>query len=118
MSWDHPENRHNKLRQIKPIISEWLPSFRSCRREEIVLARLRIGHTHFTHSFLLKGEEPPQCIPCHTALSIKHIFLDCVDVSHIREKYFEVSSMKELFESVRLESIFEFLREIHIFNKM
>ena len=71
-SWNDPLNQKNKLFAIKPNISEWLPSSRSNRREEIVLARLRIGYTHMTHSYLLKGEDPPDCIPCSTILSVKH----------------------------------------------
>ena len=28
------------------------------------IARLHIGHSFITHTFLLKGEEPPICIVC------------------------------------------------------
>ena len=53
-SWSDALNQENKLFAIKPNTSEWLPGLRSNRREEIVLARLRLGHTHMTHSYLLK----------------------------------------------------------------
>ena len=42
----------------------WVVCPRTNRREETVIARLRIGHSFITHSFLLKGEEPPMCIRC------------------------------------------------------
>ena len=42
----------NKLHSVKPVLGEWLPSFRTNRREEVVLARCRQGHTSYTHSFL------------------------------------------------------------------
>ena len=35
---------------------------KTIRREEIVLARLRIGHTRVIHFWLLKLEEQPYCI--------------------------------------------------------
>ena len=42
----------NKLFQIKPTLGEWPPGFRRSRKEEVVLSRLRIGHTYFpTHIF-------------------------------------------------------------------
>ena len=39
--------------------------------EEIVLFRLRIGHTRLTHSCLLKREGEPKCTGCDTPLSAK-----------------------------------------------
>ena len=35
----------NKLRNIKPVLEPWLSSSRSSRRQEVILSRLRIGHT-------------------------------------------------------------------------
>ena len=45
-SWNDPANRNNKLFTIKPDLGEWLPGLRTSRREEIILARLRIGHSY------------------------------------------------------------------------
>ena len=47
------------------------------RKEETVMARLHIGHSFITHSFLLKGEEPPMCIGFDKYLTIEHILLTC-----------------------------------------
>ena len=60
--WDEVAN--NKLHEIHPQLGLWPGGSRIIRREESVLARIRIGHTHLTHCFLLKGEDPPQCIAC------------------------------------------------------
>ncbi|ELT93070.1 hypothetical protein CAPTEDRAFT_211145 [Capitella teleta] len=48
----------------KPTLGKWAKSSREIRREEIVLARARIGHSHLTHGYLLRREMPPVCIPC------------------------------------------------------
>ena len=48
--------RDNKLFQIKPTLSEWPPGFRRSRKEEVVLSRLRIGHTYFSHSYIYVGK--------------------------------------------------------------
>ena len=79
-SWSDPANQHNKLFTIKPSLGEWLPGLRTNRREEIIIARLRIGHSYITHSYLLKGEKEPQCIPCNAPLTVKHVLVDCVDL--------------------------------------
>ena len=85
-SWNDPANRKNKLFTIKQGLGEWLPGLRTNRREEIILARLRIGHSYITHTYLLKGEEP-QCIPCTAPLTIKHVLVDCVDLAPTRQRF-------------------------------
>ena len=54
---------------------------------EIILARLRIGHTYVTHSYVLKGEET-KCIPSNEPLTVKHILVDCVDHAPTRKNVF------------------------------
>ena len=95
----------DKLHSIKSILGEWRPAFRADRKEEGVLARLRIGHSFITHSYLLKGEEQPTCVPCDTPFTIKHILLHCVDFQNSRDKYYKVNTLKELFETVEIHNI-------------
>lgn len=45
----------NKLLPIKQIPIQWSSSIRDSRREEVILTRLRIGHTRITHSHLLNN---------------------------------------------------------------
>ena len=52
----------NKLLDIKPNISEYQSVVTNIKREEVVLARLYLVHTRFTHSYLLQGEALPQCV--------------------------------------------------------
>ena len=52
------------------------------------MARLHIGHSFITHSFLLKGEEPPVCIGCDKRLTVEHILLTCSDFIDIREPFY------------------------------
>ena len=118
LSWSDPANQTNKLFTIKPGLGEWLPGLRTNRREEIILARLRIGHSHITHSYLLKGEEEPQCIPCNAPLTVNHIFVDCVDLAPTRQRYFHVDSLTTLFDTVKFESVFDFLKEVHLYKKI
>ena len=59
-----------------------------------VISRLHIGHSYVTHSFLLKGEEPPVGIPCDELLTIEHMLLFCSDVIDIREWYFTARSLR------------------------
>ena len=96
---------NNKLLEIKPILGEDPRAYFNSRKEEVIMARLKIGHTYFTHSFLLKAEDPPECVPCQEPLTVKHILLDCVDFNHIRKNYYTVGNIKELFEKVKPTSV-------------
>ena len=103
----------NKL----PILSEWRPIYRMDRKE-VVLTRLRIGHSYATHSYLLKGEEQPMCIPCDAPFTIKHALLYCVDFENKRNRYYRVSTLKELFESVEISNSFLYLKAIGLYTKL
>ena len=117
-SWSDPANQNNKLFTIKPGLGEWLPGLRTNRREEIILARLRIGHSYITHSYLLKGEEEAQCVPCNAPLTTMHILVDCVDLAPVRQRFYEVDSLTNFFDTVKFESLFDFLKEIHLYKKI
>ena len=108
----------NKLHSIHPQLGLWPYSTRQFRREEAVLARIRIGHTYITHSFLLKGDPIPQCIPCQCPLNVKHILIECHDFAHIRNRYFNVNSMGDLFKNVDPSKILKFIKDIGLFYKL
>ena len=75
---------HNKLRHIKSKPSLWSTSNRNSRREEVILSRLRIGHTRLTHSYLLLNLHPPSCNYCQSEnLTVQHLFL-CPALHNLR----------------------------------
>ena len=49
--WDTAVN--NKLHATNPLIREQPSAYRSIRRDEVVLSRLKLGHSYPTHSYLL-----------------------------------------------------------------
>ena len=107
----------NKLFQINPIVGDFYVWMGLSRREEIVITRARIGHTYFTHSYLLKGEDMPWCIPCHCPDTVKHILLDCIDLRDTRIKYYRnVNTMQKLF-CENVFSIINYLKECGLFKK-
>ena len=78
-AWQSTWSRNvgNKLRAVKDTVVPWRTSNRRCRREEVLLTRLRIGHTRTTHEFLLKGEEPPICETCKESRTVQHVLGEC-----------------------------------------
>ena len=67
----------NKLFAIKKSPISWTTSHRTSRREEVALARLRIGHTRLTHLYIISPNllSPPSCPHCqYDNLSVNHFF--------------------------------------------
>ena len=51
-------------------------------------------------------------------LTVKHILIECVDLNDVRNKYFVVSSMKDLFENVASQNIVDFIQEAHFYKQL
>jgi len=81
------------------------------RRDEVVINRLRIGHTRCTHSYLLSGADQPECTTCQCHLDVKNILVECTDFNDIRTEYFVTSSLEELFRSVDVRNVLDFIKE-------
>ena len=50
----------NKLCYVKPVLGDWRSSCRRCRKDEVVLCCVSIGHTHLTYSHILRRDHPFQ----------------------------------------------------------
>ena len=66
------ENRNccagNKLHAIRPTVGGYKQKTCLSRRDSVLLNRLCIGHTRLTHSFLLSGDDLPECGTCQCSL--------------------------------------------------
>ena len=67
----------NKLRAIKGTVSVWGTSCRRNRYQEVILARVRLGHTRLTHGHLMSRDPPPYCEGCIVPLTVSHILAEC-----------------------------------------
>ena len=92
------ETPFNKLKEIKPVIKESKSVISNIRREEVVLTRLRIGHTRITHSWLLNRDEQPNFIGCDVPFTIKHFLLDCFDFHQARRSFFSSQQLARSFQ--------------------
>ena len=115
--WDNFQN--NKLHEIMPQIGKSQKNqTKISRKEEIILSRLRIGHSHITHSYLLKKEEAPYCIPCQKPYTIKHILTECIDFKLIRKKYYLTTNLKQIFHQINPKNLLGYLKEVHLYSKI
>ena len=112
----------NKLRSIKKCVNSWPSSIQKKRFLEVLLTRLRIGHTNLTHGYLMSSPHgsPPICEICQCQVSIKHIFIDCPKYRQYRTLFKE-----NILESILAEKkhfsfsiILQFLKQVNILNKI
>ena len=114
-SWNAETN--NKLHRIQPLIRPpklvHLP-----RRDEVIIHRLHVDHTHLTHSYLLHKENPPECDVCHCPLTVEHFLVSCSKHELVRRKYLNFSSLDDIFTKVSPRGIVDFIKEIAYYHKM
>ena len=105
-------------KNIKNIILCWIPSHVGILgSDSVLLNRLGIGHTRLTHSFLLTGDDLPECGTCHS-VTVKHILVECVDLKDVRNKHFVASSIKDLFDNIEAHKIINFIKETRFYKQL
>ena len=106
---------NNKLKEIKPDLEPRRKSGLK-RSEEVVINRIRIGHTALTHRHLLEGQNPPRCVPCNCELTVKHILVECPRLDTVRRQHYGTRDLRELFQRVDSRKILDFLKGGGIFK--
>ena len=120
--WDE-EHAHNKLKMIKLMVTFWDSSVQKEKHIEVILTRLRIGHTRLTHGYLMSTphDPVPYCNSCNVILSVQHILSECTDFSRERTIYFNDFTLTDILgDSPRfsVNRILSFLRNIRLIHKI
>ena len=109
-------------REIKETVQPWTSSYQKIRKDEVLLTRLRIGHTRLTHGHLMCSPHGPVpvCEECNIQLSVKHVLSECPKYAAQRNVLFNNQSFKEMLsENERFSSvkIFRFFTFYNLFDK-
>ena len=97
--WDTAVN--NKLHATKPLIGEQPSAYRSVRRDEVVLSRLKLGHSYLTR------------------LTISHILVDCIEYDFFRLILFENNfTLTDIFNNVSPNKIISFIKRAGLYNTL
>ena len=114
--WKQQSNRTH-LRKIKLHIHQNNPTLKFNRNDQVILTRIRIGHTRVTHQHLITKDNPPICEKCNVPINIDHILLDCTKYQIEREKF---KCNKQLYDLLNKKEncsmILKFLQDISMKN--
>ena len=100
---------------VKPTLGQPKKFQRLTRAEEVVITRLRIGHTKATKSHILSRGPPTACHHYGQTISIDHMLLECAVVQECPDEYYTADSLNTLFETIPETCIVEFLQEVGFF---
>ena len=117
------------LKTIKLATGYWASCSRKIRREEVVLSRMRLGHTLFTHGYILdQAADAPVCDLCRCPVTIKHIILECVHYNEARQRLSDtcrlcnvdmnVQTVLGNDESLVIDELMIYIRECNLFGKL
>ena len=120
--WDdkHNHDRVIKLHYIVPTITPFYTNNLS-RKDEVIIHRLRIGHTRLTQKYLIEDplQRLPPCNFCYEEdLTVHHLLIECQHFARIRSRYYSATSLKDLFERFSSKHIIEFVKQTGLYNKI
>lgn len=88
-SWK--ESSSSKLHEVTQHSRMKYPLQNFKRQDQVIITRLRVGHTKITHSYLLDRTLPPTCTNCHSKISVRHIISEC-PLYHLHRDQFHIST--------------------------
>ena len=100
------------------MLGEWRPDTRRSHKEEMILARLCVGHTRLTHNYILAQEPQPKCTTCQTPYTMKHILIECNELNQMRQRLNRARHIKDVFDNYDIQDIMSLLREVGLQNKI
>ena len=119
--------RHTQLKLIKPATGYWDSCVRQHRKEEVVLCRMRLGHTLFTHSYIMDHLPPLLCDVCQCRQDVPHVLFECRkyraarrDLRLVCRNAGLVMNLETLLgnSATANDALFHFLRQSGLLDKM
>ena len=112
----------SKLKEIRETTTAWIRPPDIKRHDEVLLNRIRLGHTNITHKYLMESQPPPGCPYCDGAtLSVRHIFIECSTLQTIRRQHLgpSVATLTDAIgSSANVPALMRFLKEIYLYDKI
>lgn len=109
----------NKYHEFQPKINIH-KTFYHNRKSQTILNRLLLGHTRYTHAYLLLSEPHPFCPVCHKRITVKHILTECLRFIYVRKQLFgnKYPELKILIGDNIHPNFFRYIKAINLFNKI
>lgn len=109
----------NKLQEIIQSTFEKSVIVPTSRREQVTIARLRIGHTNLTHIHLITKKQRNLCEKCGEAWTVKHLLVYCQELKTERDQSELPKSIRDCLNTkVGCRQTIVFLKLINKYNSI
>ncbi|XP_072384390.1 uncharacterized protein [Diabrotica undecimpunctata] len=116
---NHWNGQNTKLYIINPTVYSFkIPTM--TRRDKLIIRRLRIGHTRFTHGYLMTSENPPVCEHCDShRVTVEHLLVECSYYRMYRLAHNITGSLKQILSSPNVYSaLIDFLKDCRLYYRI
>jgi ribonuclease HI len=93
------------------------PILFTCRRDQIAITRLRIGHTNLTHCYLITKTEKNKCDKCGLELTVSHILIECLAYKKEKDICSLPNTLNDCLNDGYLH-VLKFVKLIDIYKKL
>ncbi|XP_072398323.1 uncharacterized protein [Diabrotica undecimpunctata] len=99
--WD---SSTSKLCEVKTFVKPW-----KSKIHQVIVTRLRLGHTRLTHGHIIGHTNPTLCENCNIPLSVKHVLVECPRYQLQRQNNHIIGLTNELLgENCKIEHLVKF----------
>ncbi|XP_062703669.1 uncharacterized protein LOC134286112 [Aedes albopictus] len=111
-------NRLLFIRKIKEDTTKWTDT--TDRRDQQVLSRLRVGHSHLTHNMTNHGPFRKLCLTCNTTMTVEHIVINCPCYQSARDHRAIPHSIRDALanEPTNEEALISFLKDTGLYQNI
>ena len=110
------DNRLKPIHILNPKVSLSCKNYCAKVRDDIVLTRIKLGHTYSTHNFILKGGPPPFCVSCNASWNLDHILFSCWEFHYVRPPNFNSEFLYRCYHECEFDILFNFLKQIDLLS--
>ena len=120
-------NTHCWLQRLKPVLKDWKSAYSDCRREEVILGRLRTGKALFMIQHHINANVPRDyCPTCRRGNNIYHLLITCPHFDGYRQGILSYLDSKGLSHSLNNilndefphHLLYTYLKNINYYNKI
>nr|CAH7732038.1 unnamed protein product [Callosobruchus chinensis] len=111
-------NKASKLRELKSSLSPW-QTVTASRKHQVIVTRLRLGHTRLTHGYLFDGTSAPTCEICEVPQTVEHILVTCPMLEVYKHSFKIDADIKNILgPRCNVKNLISFLSSTQLLHKL
>lgn len=87
-------------------------------RDQVILSRLRTGHTRVSHNYSGNGPFRIQCETCNLPNSVEHFLLECPETEGPRRLYGLQGSVRDILQDDPARTAAPFLKDADLYDNL